>query len=84
LCVNPDHLRVTTAKENGEHRGGLNLNNKSGYRGVSWDARKNKWQASVKHHRKRYFFGYFESVEDANQAAIYGRNQLFTHNDKDR
>lgn len=33
-CVNPEHLRLLTHRENGQNRAGANLNSKSGVRGV--------------------------------------------------
>lgn len=83
LCVNPEHLRVTTCKENLEHRD-LNRNNKSGYRDVHWDKKSQKWVVTIKHNRRSRYIGAFADVQDANNAAIQARNELFTHNDLDR
>lgn len=82
-CVNPSHLRVTTCKQNLENRD-LNLNNKSGFRGVHWSKSKNRWIVVVRHYRKQYFIGAFTDVNEANAAAVTARNSLFTHNDLDR
>lgn len=83
-CVNPAHLRIALPKQNGENRGGLNKNNTSGYRGVHWCKRRNKWIAQVKHNRKQIRIGYFDDVEAANAAVVEARNRYFTHNDLDR
>ena len=84
LCVNPEHLRVVTIKQNAENYGGLNVTNSSGYRGVYWHAQSSKWNVQVTHNGRRYAGGLHSSIEDANAAAITLRNQLHTHNDLDR
>ena len=85
-CVNPDHLRPATTKQNQENRVGAQSNSGSGVRGVSWNSRKGKWQVKVQHNGKGYSGGYFrlEQLAEAGAAAIALRNRLFTHNDADR
>lgn len=81
-CVNPEHLRPVTRKQNQENRsraiGG------SGVRGVTWCKRKLKWKAQVRHSGKNYHAGYFTDLADAERAATAKRMELFTHNDRDR
>ena len=84
-CVNPDHLRVVTGKQNNENRAGAQANNIStGIRGVHFNKRLGKWTASAKSGGKTYHGGCFNSPGDAENAAIELRNRLFTHNDLDR
>jgi hypothetical protein len=84
-CVNPEHLRAVTPKQNTEHRApGANPNSKSGVRGVHWRYDCNKWQATVHAGDKKYHVGYFDDLEEAGEAARLKRNELFTHNDVDR
>lgn len=83
-CVNPDHLRPTTQKQNVENQFGAHKNSKSGVLGVSWSKSTGKWLARVSHNGKAHDFGYHETIESAAKAVRAGRNQLFTHNDKDR
>lgn len=83
-CVNPTHLRHITHKQNIENRSGLNSNNKSGARGVLWDKARKKWRAEVVHDGRNHYAGRFESLEDAIASAIAKRDQLFTHNDRDK
>lgn len=84
-CVNPDHLRAVTPKQNNENRdGAANPNSKSGVRGVHWRKDVQKWQVTIKNHDKTHHVGYFTEIEDAKQAAIAKRNELFTHNETDR
>lgn len=83
-CVNPDHLRVATHKQNQENLAGAQARNQSGVRGVSWYARKNLWMGSVRHNKKLHHVGYFATIAEAERAVVAKRNELFTHNDLDR
>lgn len=83
-CVNPDHLRVATHKQNQENLIGAQTRNKSGVRGVSWYARKSLWMGSVRHNKKLHHVGYFATTAEAERAVIAKRNELFTHNNLDR
>ena len=40
-------------------------NNTSGFCGVSWNIKAQKWRAYIKLHGKNQHLGYFESIEDA-------------------
>lgn len=81
-CVRPDHLREVTHKENLEHRVRLNSNNATGYRGVY--KLNGRFFAKAVHHGKQYHGGFYDTAEEANEAAIALRNRLFTTNDLDR
>lgn len=83
-CVNPDHLRLATHKQNNEHRKGAHRNSKSGIRGVYWREDCQKWEVKVGHHGKSNHIGLFTSAAEAEAVAIATRKQLFTHNDVDR
>lgn len=83
-CINPDHLRAVTQKQNLENNGVPNRRNKSGVRGVFWSSTANKWAAQVCHNYKKMHVGLFDSVAEAESAVIAKRNELFTHNDLDR
>lgn len=83
-CVNVEHLRIATPKQNVEHVQGPRLDNTSGYLGVSWDKARGKWQAKVGHAGRLYHLGRFDDVNDAAEAARLKRLELFTHNDYDR
>lgn len=82
-CVNPDHLRPTTPKQNQENHSGARKDSKSGVRGVSWDKSKAKWIVVVGHNRRSYKEEYGD-LGEAKQAVIALRNRLHTHNDLDR
>lgn len=82
LCVNPQHLRLATTKQNGEHRQGATVRSRSGVRGVYLD--RGRWVAVVGHNGKNYHVGRFASLQVAEAAVKAKRNELFTHNDLDR
>lgn len=82
LCVNPDHLRLASPKQNIENHQGAQSNSGSGYRGVY--RRGGRWSAQVQHHGKIHYAGLYDSPEEANAVAQALRKELFTHNDWDR
>jgi hypothetical protein len=58
------NLREVTKLENAKnHR--KRITNKSGYTGVSWCRRTNKWRAEIKSNGKYFSLGYFEEIESA-------------------
>jgi hypothetical protein len=79
-CVNPEHLRAVTIKQNGENRG--SSHSKAGVRGVVWYS--GRWAARVGHNGRLYHGGRFDTIAEAEAAAVALRNRLFTHNDMDR
>lgn len=83
-CVNPDHLRLVTPKQNKENRSGPQSNSTSGVRGVTWNKQCKKWQGYVRHNKKAYYVGLFEDLQEAAEAVTAKRLELFTHNDLDR
>ena len=83
-CVNPDHLRVVTYKENAENVCGAQKNSQSGVLGVSWSRNARAWRADVTHNGKQTLLGYFATAQDAEAVVVAKRNELFTHNDRDR
>jgi hypothetical protein len=68
-CVNPEHLRAVTPKQNNENRAGANPNNTSGAHGVHWRKDVQKWQVAIKHLNKTRHVGYFSYIEVAREAA---------------
>lgn len=83
-CVNPNHLRVVTAKQNCENVLGAQSNSSSGYLGVTWHKQTRKWWARVTHNGESLDLGYFDDPKEAGAAAAAKRLELFTHNDWDR
>jgi len=82
-CVRPEHLRIATVKQNMENRRGATRASKTGIRGVSPTAN-GRFFAQVNHRGTFYYLGYFDTAEEAEEAVIAKRNELFTHNDRDR
>jgi len=73
-----DNLRFCTRVENAQNRK-LNLNNKSGYKGVCWGKEKGMWMAYITYNCKRKFLGYFDDVVEA--AEHYNAACLKYHKD---
>lgn len=84
LCVNPEHLRPATNKQNQENLLGARRTSRTGIRGVGWYAPLGKWRARVRHNGASIHIGYFETLPEAEHAAKEKRLELFTHNDADR
>jgi len=61
------NLRVCTTSQNAMNCKNRE-NNKSGYKGVSWDANHKKWQAKIMLKRKTMWLGYFTDAKDAYKA----------------
>jgi hypothetical protein len=58
------NLRQVTNAQNLQNSK-LSKKNISGFKGVSWYKRGQKWQSSICANSKRYFLGYFDNIEDA-------------------
>lgn len=76
-CVNTDHLRVVTQKENTRNLRGAHRDSLTGVRGVTWDRRRKKWAASIGVDYRRIHLGRFDSLEDAAKAAAEAREFFF-------
>ena len=80
-CVEAEHLRAVTHKQNKEHQRGAMRNNKtSGERGVT-RLRSGRWAARVGHNKQRINLGSFETMQEAAKAAHEARQRLYTHDD---
>lgn len=83
-CVNTEHLRPATPKQNAENRSGPDRDSRSGVRGVYWVTDCQRWKGQVKHGGKLFYLGLFDTITEAEAAVIAKRNELFTHNILDR
>lgn len=83
-CVQPDHLRLATRKQNMENMSPRRSGTKSGIRGVSWHAKTGKWRGRVRHNLETISLGLFTDLGDAEAAVVAKRNEVYTHNDADR
>jgi HNH endonuclease/AP2 domain len=72
------NLRIVTQAQNTQNRG-LNTNNKSGYKGVTWSKESNKWVAGLTLNKKKYHLGYFADKHDA--AKAYNEKALELYGD---
>lgn len=61
------NLRDCSRRENSLNRG-LHANNRSGFRGVSFDSKRSMWIASLKCNGKNIFLGRFATPEAASEA----------------
>lgn len=61
-CVNPSHLRLATSSQN-KMNSVLRSNNKSGYKGVSFDKENKKWRATIRANGKQISLGRFTSLD---------------------
>jgi hypothetical protein len=83
-CVNPDHLRLATPKQNAENLRGASRDSRTGVRGVTWDRKNKKYRVLVGHNRRTIHGGRYADLEEAAEAARQLRLSLFTHSDLDR
>lgn len=49
-----------------------------------WYAKTGQWVARMRHNYQSIHVGYFDTIEEAEQAVIAKRNELYTHNNADR
>jgi hypothetical protein len=73
------NLRICTQGENNQNLTKLRTNNSTGYRGVYYNKKLDKYTASVSINKKRVYLGAYETAEEANQKAIEARGELMTH-----
>lgn len=60
----PSNLRLADRSQNASNKG-IQSNNTSGYRGVTYCKRTKKWMAQIGLHQKTIFLGRFKNKEDA-------------------
>lgn len=70
------NLRICNNAENNRNRG-LQKNNTSGYPGVNWAKREQKWRARIKVDGKEKHLGYFDDKNDAIAAKKYAEEKYF-------
>lgn len=72
------NLREVTNKQNTENRG-KQKNNKTGYKGVSFNNRLKKYVAQIQHNNKPIHIGVYQNSYDAHLAYEEKAKELFTH-----
>lgn len=70
------NLRICTTAQNQQNRG-KSKNNTSGYKGVCWHRRHQKWQADIAYNGTNVFLGRFNDPKDA--ARAYNKAALRYH-----
>jgi len=75
LNNNLENLREVTIFQNG-HNSKISKNNKSGYKGISWNKKSKKWRVQIAANGKYHYFGLYENKEDAIKVAIEARKKL--------
>lgn len=69
-------LRIVTYSQNGQNQT-LNSKNTSGYTGVSWSKKYNKWRVYIKLNGKQIFLGYYNNIDDAVNARHSAEDKYF-------
>jgi len=62
-----ENLRTATHAQNNQNKG-KSKNNTSGYKGVNWEKRRNKWRARIYFNKNYIHLGYFNDIEEAAKA----------------
>lgn len=57
------NLRIVTPQQNNFNLG-KRKDNKSGYKGISWDKQRNKWIATINLNKRRIYIGHFNNVKN--------------------
>lgn len=73
------NLRVCTHSENMRNRRILSKNNKTGYKGVSWNIFAKQWQVGISFKGKHMTVGYSRDIKEA--AKIYNEAAIKYHGD---
>jgi hypothetical protein len=75
-----NNLRIATRQENMMNQRVLPSNNTSGYIGVTWNKKLNKWDAQIKFNKKHIHLGDYINIEDAARARKEGELKYFGKN----
>jgi hypothetical protein len=71
-----DNLRLSTRQDN-ERNKLKSVKNKTGFKGVFWDKRNNKWLAQIVINKKCKYLGMYMTPEEAHSAYCKAANELF-------
>jgi hypothetical protein len=70
------NLRLATYSENGRNRLAPS-NNSSGYKGVYWSRRRERWESRISISEKQIHLGYFHDIEDAKRSRQIAEKRYF-------
>ena len=76
LDCRKNNLHIVSRQENSINKG-IQSNNTSGYVGVSWNKKINKYRAYIKINYEQIHLGYYENFEDAIEARRQGELKYF-------
>lgn len=71
-CI--ENLRAATQEQN-QQNAKIRSDNKTGYKGVFWYKKYNKWNAMCQVNKKRHNLGYFDTIDEAANAVKSFREQ---------
>lgn len=71
-----DNLRLATHAQNQQNKK-RRRDNRSGYKGVRYIARRNKWEARIRANGKAIFLGVFDTPETAHEAYVKAARELY-------
>jgi len=71
-----NNLRYVTKSENAQNSK-IPINNKTSYKGLSFNKRINKYEAYINLHGKKYHLGYFKKFDDAKMARYRKACEMF-------
>jgi hypothetical protein len=75
LNNNLNNLRFATHTENNQNRQ-ISLKNTSGYKGVNFNKKTNKWLAHISIDGKSNYLGYFDTIEEAVKVRQLKANEI--------
>ncbi|MCO1367149.1 HNH endonuclease [Burkholderia multivorans] len=70
------NLRDATARINAENQRRAKVTNQAKLLGVTWHAKRGKWQAEISTNGKKKYLGLFESAEEAHLAYLDAKRAL--------
>lgn len=73
------NLRKVTPSQNSQNQW-LTVKNTSGFRGVCFETKRNKWRAEICVDRKRMFLDHYDSCEDAARIYAKAASKYHSHN----
>lgn len=77
-----NNLRIISNSENQQNRKGATRSSTTGIRGVYWSKKSKKWKVQIKVNKVQIHIGYFNSIEEAEHAAIEARSKYMKYSEE--